>query len=128
MCCSEFWLNDIHRPLGVRCVRVYVSPPLPLPSSSRNPVQGCGPFYSTPPASVSYHHIISSNHPIIISASQKSASQFWPKSQEKNCLYHFYPSTKSHRELNFGTSGVTFRDERHGNAQKIYSSSKSNNF
>ena len=76
----------------------------------------------------SYHHIIiSSNHHIIttsyhhiiISANQKSASQFWPKSQEKNCLYHFYPSTKNHRDLNFWTSGVVFRDESAGNAQKF---------
>ena len=57
----------------------------------------------------SYHHI---NKP-------KSASQFWPKSQEKNRNRIFYPSTKSHRELIFWTSGVIFRDEFHGNAQKF---------
>ena len=68
----------------------------------------------------SYHHMIiwSYDH-IIISANQKSASPFWPKSQEKNRLYHFYPSTKNHRYLNFWTSGVVFRDESVGNAQKI---------
>ena len=73
----------------------------------------------------SYHHsIISAYHYTIISSYQQttewqSASQFRPKSQEKNRLYHFYPSTKSHRQMNFGTSGVTFRDERHCNAQKF---------
>ena len=30
---------NIHRPLGVWCVRVYVSLPLPLPTSGRKPVQ-----------------------------------------------------------------------------------------
>ena len=53
------------------------------------------------------------------SANQKNASQFWPKSLGKNRNRLFYPSTKNPRELNFGTSGVTFRDERHGNAQKF---------
>ena len=37
----------------------------------------------------------------------------------KNRLYHFYPSNKNHRDLNFWTSGVVFRDESHGNAQKF---------
>ena len=63
--------------------------------------------------------IISSNHHIIISANQKSASQFWPKSLGKNRNRFFYPSTKNHRELIFWTSGVIFRDEFHGNAQKF---------
>ena len=57
----------------------------------------------------SYHHI----------SEPKSASQFWLKSQEKDRNRIFYPSTKSHRELIFWTSGVIFRDEFHGNAQKI---------
>ena len=42
-----------------------------------------------------------------------------PKSLGKNRNRLFDPSTKNPRELNFGTSGVTFRDERHGNAQKF---------
>ena len=68
----------------------------------------------------SYDHIIkSSYHHIIISANPKSASQFWPKSLGKNRNRFFYPSTKNHRELIFWTSGVIFRDEFHGNAQKF---------
>ena len=42
----------------------------------------------------SHRNIISSCRHIIISANQKSASQFWPKSQEKNRLYHFTPPPK----------------------------------
>ena len=57
----------------------------------------------------SYHHI----------SEPKSASQFWPKSLGKNRNRFFYPSTKNHRELIFWTSGVIFRDEFHGNAQKF---------
>ena len=68
----------------------------------------------------SYDHIIKpSYHHIIISVNQKSASQFWPKSLGKNRNRLFYPSTKNHKELIFWTSGVTFRDERRGNAQKF---------
>ena len=69
--------------------------------------------------SSNHHMIIWSYNHIIISANQKSASQFWPESQEKNRNRFFYPSTKNHRELIFWTSGVIFRDESHGNAQKI---------
>ena len=65
-----------------------------------------------------HHSIISSCHHIIISANQKSASQFWAKSQEKNRNRLVYPSTKNHRELNFGMSGVVFRDRSAGDAQK----------
>ena len=65
----------------------------------------------------SYHHNTIS--PYYHSSEPKSASQFWPKSQEKNRNRLFYPSTKSHRELIFSTSGMIFRDEYHGNAQKI---------
>ena len=65
-----------------------------------------------------HHNIISSCHHIIISANQKSASQFWAKSQEKNRNRLVYPSTKNHRELNFGMSGVVFRDRSAGDAQK----------
>ena len=67
-----------------------------------------------------YHHIIISSYHHI--SEPKSASQFWPKSQEKNRNGLLNPSTKSHRDLIFGTSGVTFRDERHGNALKSIAS------
>ena len=68
----------------------------------------------------SCHHIIISHHHFIIPFNQpKSASRFWPKSQEQNRWLTFYPFTKSHRELNFGTSGVIFRDELHDDTQKF---------
>ena len=37
----------------------------------------------------------------------------------KNRKLLFYPSTKNHRELNLGTSGVICRHESHGTAQKF---------
>ena len=72
--------------------------------------------------SYDHHAIIRSHDHMIISSYQrtkKGASQFWPKSLGKNRNRLFYPSTKNHRELIFWTSGVTFRDERRGNAQKF---------
>ena len=80
-------------------------------SGVRGDTAGVKYFYITP----IYHHIIISSY----QQTKKSVSQFWPKSLGKNRNRLFYPSTKNPRELNFGTSGVTFRDERHGNAQKF---------
>ena len=54
----------------------------------------------------SYHHI------------KKLQINFGQKSR-KNRQVTFYPSAKNHRELNLGTSGVTFRDESAGNTQKF---------
>ena len=66
------------------------------------------------------HIIISSYHHVIISSfSKKTVSQFWAKSQPKNRNSSLNPLTKERNDLKFGTSGVIFRGESAGNAQKF---------
>ena len=63
------------------------------------------PYHPIITSSFYHQNIISSYHDV---SNKKMQISFGPKSQEQNRLYHFYPSTKNHRDLNFWTSGVTF--------------------
>ena len=73
----------------------------------------------------SYHIIRSSYHHIIISSfSKKNCKSVLGKSQQKNRNSSLNPFTKERRDLKFGTSGVIFRGESAGNAQKIVASPK----
>ena len=58
---------QIHRPLGVWCVRVYVSPSLPFPSSSRKPVRIHRLLSSTPQVVV-IHPLVVVIHPAAAAA------------------------------------------------------------